>query len=132
VNVWERELGLLPNRSFSNRFSASEDLLRRLGLDKKLDKHKGCVNTVSFNADGDILLSGSDDRQVILWDWQTASVKLSFDSGHFNNIFQAKFMPFSDDRTIVTSAADKQVPLCLSSSYLLPRTTPLDSSSCYN
>jgi len=109
-----------------------QDLLRRLGLDKKLDKHKGCVNTVSFNADGDILLSGSDDRQVILWDWQTASVKLSFDSGHFNNIFQAKFMPFSDDRTIVTSAADKQVPLCLSSSYLLPRTTPLDSSSCYN
>ncbi|ANM66919.1 Transducin/WD40 repeat-like superfamily protein [Arabidopsis thaliana] len=86
-----------------------QDLLRRLGLDKKLDKHKGCVNTVSFNADGDILLSGSDDRQVILWDWQTASVKLSFDSGHFNNIFQAKFMPFSDDRTIVTSAADKQV-----------------------
>ncbi|CAH8273727.1 unnamed protein product [Arabidopsis lyrata] len=109
VNVWEREVGLLPNRSFSNRFSASEDLLRRLGLDKKLDKHKGCVNSVSFNADGDLLLSGSDDKQVILWDWETASVKLSFDSGHFNNVFQAKFMPFSDDRSIVTSAADKQV-----------------------
>ncbi|XP_010431782.1 PREDICTED: DDB1- and CUL4-associated factor 8-like [Camelina sativa] len=109
VNVWERELGLLPNRNFSNRFSASEDLLRRLGLDKKLVKHKGCVNTVSFNADGDILLSGSDDKQVILWDWQTPTVKLSFDSGHFNNVFQAQFMPFSDDRSIVTSAADKQV-----------------------
>ncbi|CAL9228675.1 unnamed protein product [Arabidopsis halleri] len=109
VNVWEREVGLLPNRSFSNRFSASEDLLRRLGLHKKLDKHKGCVNSVSFNADGDLLLSASDDKQVILWDWETASVKLSFDSGHFNNVFQAKFMPFSDDRSIVTSAADKQV-----------------------
>ncbi|EOA16603.1 hypothetical protein CARUB_v10004776mg [Capsella rubella] len=109
VSVWERELGLLPNRNFSTRFAASEDLLRRLGLHKKLFKHKGCVNTVSFNADGDILLSGSDDKQVILWDWQSASVKLSFNSGHSDNIFQAKFMPFSDDLSIVTSAADKQV-----------------------
>lgn len=93
--------------------------MRRLGLDKKLDKHKGCVNSVSFNADGDLLLSGSDDKQVILWDWETASVKLSFDSGHFNNVFQAKFMPFSDDRSIVTSAADKQVGTPVLSSSLL-------------
>ncbi|XP_033132235.1 DDB1- and CUL4-associated factor 8 isoform X2 [Brassica rapa] len=109
VRIWERELGQLPNRSFSNRFSASEHLLNRLGLHKKLQEHTGCVNTVSFNADGDILVSGSDDRQVILWDWDTATVKLSFDSGHCNNIFQAKFMPFSDDRSIVTSSADGQV-----------------------
>ncbi|KAG2291032.1 hypothetical protein Bca4012_054744 [Brassica carinata] len=109
VRIWERELGQLPNRSFSNRFSASENLLNRLGLHKKLQKHTGCVNTVSFNSDGDILVSGSDDTQVILWDWDTATVKLSFDSGHCNNIFQAKFMPFSDDRSIVTSAADGQV-----------------------
>uniref|UniRef100_A0A1J3G5E7 DDB1-and CUL4-associated factor 8 n=1 Tax=Noccaea caerulescens TaxID=107243 RepID=A0A1J3G5E7_NOCCA len=111
VNIWEREVGLLPNRYFSNRFSASQELLERLGLHKKLRKHKACVNTVSFNADGDIILSGSDDRQVILWNWESASstVKLSFDSGHRDNIFQAKFMPFSDDRSIVTSAADGQV-----------------------
>ncbi|CAN6817248.1 unnamed protein product [Brassica oleracea] len=109
VRIWERELGQLPNRSFSNRFSASEHLLNRLGLHKKLKEHTGCVNTVSFNADGDILVSGSDDRQVILWDWDTATVKLSFDSGHCDNIFQAKFMPFSDDRSIVTSSADGQV-----------------------
>ncbi|CAA7020699.1 unnamed protein product [Microthlaspi erraticum] len=110
VNIWEREVGLLPNRSFSNRFSASQDLLQRLGLDKRLRKHKGCVNTITFNADGDIILSGSDDRQLILWHWEAAApLKLSFDSGHSDNIFQAKFMPFSDDRSIVTSAADGQV-----------------------
>lgn len=91
-----------------------QGLLNRFGLHKKLRKHKGCVNTVSFNADGDILVSGSDDRQVILWDWETGTVKLSFDSGHRSNIFQAKFMPFSDDRSIVTSASDGQVhPLFL-------------------
>lgn len=81
----------------------------RFEIYRKLEKHKGCVNTVSFNADGDVLISGSDDRRVILWDWQLGKVKLSFPSGHGNNVFQAKFMPFSDDRTIVTCAADGMV-----------------------
>jgi len=78
---------------------------------RKLQKHRGCVNTVSFNTDGDVLVSGSDDWRVILWDWQTGSVKLSFHSGHSNNVFQAKIMPHSDDRSIVTCAADGQVSL---------------------
>ncbi|XP_023754037.1 uncharacterized protein LOC111902439 isoform X4 [Lactuca sativa] len=30
-------------------------------------------------------------------------------AGHVDNIFQARIMPFTDDRTIVTSAADGQV-----------------------
>lgn len=76
---------------------------------RRLDKHRGCVNTVSFNAAGDILVSGSDDRRVILWNWETGEVKLSFQSGHNNNVFQAKIMPYSDDRSIVTCAADGQV-----------------------
>lgn len=78
---------------------------------RKLEKHRGCVNTVSFNADGDILVSGSDDRKIILWDWESGQIKLSFHSGHNNNVFQAKFMPHSDDRTIVTCAADGQVSI---------------------
>lgn len=84
-------------------------MVLRLEIYRKLAKHKGCVNTVSFNAVGDILVSGSDDRRVILWDWELGNAKLSFHSGHSNNVFQAKFMPFSDDRTIVTCAADGMV-----------------------
>lgn len=86
-----------------------QDLVLRLEIHRKLEKHKGCVNTVSFNADGDILVSGSDDRRVILWNWETGKAQLSFHSGHNNNIFQAKIMPYTDDRTIVTCAADGQV-----------------------
>lgn len=86
-----------------------QDLVLRLDLVRKLEKHRGCVNTVSFNGDGDILVSGSDDKRVILWDWETGSIKLSFNSGHNNNIFQAKIMPGTDERTIVTCAADGQV-----------------------
>ncbi|KAJ7001544.1 hypothetical protein NC653_011834 [Populus alba x Populus x berolinensis] len=95
VNVWKRELGQLSTRNFARRFAASE-----------LEKHDGCVNTLSFNAGGDILVSVSDDLRVILWDWETGRDKLSFRSGHANNVFQANFMPFSDDRTIITCAAD--------------------------
>lgn len=86
-----------------------QDLVLRLDVLCKLDKHRGCVNTVCFNASGDILVSGSDDRKIILWDWESGRVKLSFHSGHSNNVFQAKMMPYSDDRSIVTCAADGQV-----------------------
>ncbi|CAN1276334.1 DDB1- and CUL4-associated factor 8 [Linum perenne] len=88
---------------------AFQDLVLRLELCRKLEKHLGCVNTVSFNACGDILVSGSDDRQVVLWDWENGSVKLAFHSGHQGNVFQAKIMPFSGDHSIVTCAADGQV-----------------------
>lgn len=81
----------------------------RLDLYRKLERHKGCVNTVSFNAAGDTLVSGSDDRRVILWNWETGNSKLCFQSGHHNNVFQAKIMPYTDDRSIVTCAADGQV-----------------------
>lgn len=34
-------------------------------------------------------------------------------SGYIDNIFQAKFMPFTDDQKVVTAAADGQVRLGL-------------------
>ncbi|KAK4803231.1 hypothetical protein SAY86_001434 [Trapa natans] len=108
-NVCRRELGELSPRSFKLQQSASEDVVQRFEIYKKLEKHRGCVNTVSFNYDGDILISGSDDRRVILWDWAAGKSKLSFYSGHVSNIFHAKFMPYTDDRSIVTCAADGQV-----------------------
>ncbi|XP_019165586.1 PREDICTED: DDB1- and CUL4-associated factor 8 isoform X2 [Ipomoea nil] len=109
VDVWKREIGQLSTRKFSLRLAAPEDLVQRLEIFRKLEKHGGCVNTVSFNADGDILVSGSDDRKVVLWDWQTGKIRLSFHSGHHNNVFQAKFMPYTEDRSIVTCAADGQI-----------------------
>lgn len=75
----------------------------------ELDGHSGCVNTVHFNPSGDILISGSDDREIALWDWVAKSKQLSFASGHDDNVFQARIMPFSDDRTIISCAADGQV-----------------------
>ncbi|PWA89679.1 WD40 repeat-containing protein [Artemisia annua] len=46
---------------------------------------------------------------ALLWDWETGSVKLAFDSGHDSNVYQAKIVPETDERSIVTCAADGQV-----------------------
>lgn len=46
---------------------------------------------------------------VKLWDWETGRMKLSFHSGHDKTVFHAQFMPYADDRSIVTCAADGQV-----------------------
>ncbi|CAK9134574.1 unnamed protein product [Ilex paraguariensis] len=106
VDVWKREVGELSTRNFAHRLGASEDLVLRLDLFRKLENHRGCVNTVSFNADGDILVSGSDVRRVLFWDWEAGQVKLSFHSGHNHNVLHAKIMPYTEDRSIVTCAAD--------------------------
>lgn len=93
--------------------SIYQDLILKLDILRKLEKHRGCVNTVGFNAVGDILISGSDDKKVVLWDWETGQIKHAFHSGHHANVFQAKFMPDSGDSSIVTCAADGQVTVWL-------------------
>ena len=42
--------------------------LQRLSLMHTLDSHRGCVNTVAWNEAGTLLLSGSDDRRLIVTD----------------------------------------------------------------
>ncbi|PWA35280.1 transducin/WD40 repeat-like superfamily protein [Artemisia annua] len=108
LHFFNRQIGSNSPINFSRKISASEGLVKRIGLGGKLNGHEGCVNTIEFNKCGDRLISGSDDRMVMLWNVDTRSVVLSYASGHVDNIFQAKFMPFTDDRTIVTAAADGQ------------------------
>ncbi|CAI0545367.1 unnamed protein product [Linum tenue] len=109
--IRRREVGFSSPTFFRRYFSGSEVLVKQINLQGKLAGHDGCVNAIQFNSTGDILVSGSDDRQVVFWDWTTQKKKLSYDSGHLDNIFQTKIMPLTDDRIIVTSSADGQVRL---------------------
>ncbi|KAM5290324.1 DDB1- and CUL4-associated factor 8-like [Glossophaga mutica] len=83
--------------------------VQRFRLQYALEGHRGCVNSVHFNQRGTWLASGSDDLTVIVWDWARQQPVLNFESGHRNNVFQAKFLPNCGDSTLATCARDGQV-----------------------
>ncbi|CAI8592506.1 unnamed protein product [Vicia faba] len=112
-NIINRELGFSHPSSFTHHFYASQVLVKSLNLYAKLEGHEGCVNAVEFNSTGDVIVSGSDDRQIMFWNWESKSKVFDYISGHEDNVFQTKIMPFSDDSRIVTSAGDGQVRLGL-------------------
>ncbi|XP_003376119.1 bestrophin-1 [Trichinella spiralis] len=134
-NVWrawkERQNGLKANMSsdwFGYKAMGSLHFVRRLTAMKTLEAHDGCVNCLNFHPAGRLLISGSDDCRLILWDWALGKPLVTVPSGHTHNIFQvliycfstskitvfkfllqAKFTSVLDDGGIVTSAYDGQV-----------------------
>ncbi|XP_059429215.1 uncharacterized protein LOC132163030 [Corylus avellana] len=71
AEICRREMGFTRPRCFARRLSASEVLVKQLNLYGKLNGHRGCVNDLEFNSTGDLLVSGSDDKEVIFWNWAT-------------------------------------------------------------
>lgn len=111
-----RHFGFETPRKYINKGISSLDLVRKMKLSHNLNHHDGCVNSLNFNRIGTLLVSGSDDYQVCMWDWARKNIVLTFDSGHKSNVFQTKFVPFTGDSQIVTCARDGQVRLALISS----------------
>lgn len=97
--------------SFESRLYSSRHIVEKLRVEKKrLSKHKGCVNCLNFNRSGNILVSGSDDLRIILWDWPSRKIIQNFKSGHTLNIFQTKFVELNNgSASIVSSARDNTV-----------------------
>jgi WD repeat-containing protein 42A len=86
-----------------------QDFVHSLGIWKRLRKHKGAVNSIRFNSSGSLLLSASDDESAVLWNLVEEASTLKFHTGHGNNVLDARFMPLSDDQSIVTCGADAEV-----------------------
>lgn len=69
----------------------------------------------SWSASGRLLASGSDDQHLNIHSYQPDSSIPPFSltttvaTGHTANIFSVKFMPHSNDRTLVTAAGDCEV-----------------------
>ena len=95
--------------------SILQDLVLGLDLHRKLEHKTSTFTNVGFSPDGDILVSVSFDGRIGLWDWQFGHTKLSFHPGHIHYVLQAKTMPFSNGRSIVTCAFDGQVCVFFSS-----------------
>ncbi|XP_071958059.1 DDB1- and CUL4-associated factor 8-like [Antedon mediterranea] len=109
-DLFKRERGLIRNPiHFCHKTIGNVSMVKRFKKYAELKSHEGCVNTLHFNPSGNLLASGSDDLKIILWDWARQQKILQYNSGHRANVFQAKFMPFSRNSTIVSCARDGQV-----------------------
>lgn len=80
--------------TFKKKIYSPGSFVRRLKLEKQLHSHEGCVNCISFSHDGHLLVSGSDDLHIVLWDWSKGSIVGKFDSKHVANVFQVNNIQF--------------------------------------
>nr|XP_034341818.1 DDB1- and CUL4-associated factor 8-like [Arvicanthis niloticus] len=103
----DRQLG--SRGRFVTEACGARLFVQRLSLQYVFEGHAGCVNTVHFNQHGTLLASGSDDLKVIVWDWLHQRPVLNFESGHKNNVLQAKFLPNCNDAIMAMCGRDGQV-----------------------
>eukprot|EP01137_Pigoraptor_chileana_P002223 Opistho-2@2263 len=71
-----------------------------------LKGHSGCVNTVAWNESGELLLTGSDDHRLNVYNVRNEKLIHSVETGHVANIFAAKFVPATNDTQMLSCAAD--------------------------
>jgi WD40 repeat protein len=83
-------------------------------------RHDGCVNTVSWSDDGVHIITGSDDREIAIWNCAAPATLNSIDSlvfrwnsGHRGNVFSAKLLSrsLSIGSYLASCAADGRVLL---------------------
>lgn len=86
-----------------------------LDIVNELEGHNGCVNALSWSSSGRLLASGSDDNRVNIHSYHPESSTSQFSlttsimTGHRANIFSVKFMPYSNDRTLVSATDDVRI-----------------------
>ena len=71
--------------------------------------HDGCVNCIEWNQEGSLLASGSDDLKIKLWDPFRQKLITTLNTNHRGNIFSVKYLPFTNDNIIASSAADSVI-----------------------
>lgn len=101
-----------PNMYWFQRYAKSSLwMIQRLQVEKRLEGHSGCVNSLGFNSSAGLLCSGGDDLSICIWNWQhpTKQLKARLNSGHAQNVFQSQFC--KSDTSIVTSSRDGTVRL---------------------
>ncbi|KAK7179292.1 hypothetical protein DPSP01_005714 [Paraphaeosphaeria sporulosa] len=113
----ERELATGRNKRYSSVLGLYGDRQWAQDMDivNELEGHNGCVNALCWSTSGRLLASGSDDHRINIHSYQPESSTSQFSlttsilTGHQSNIFSVKFMPYSNDRTIVSATDDVRI-----------------------
>uniref|UniRef100_A0A1J3IXC2 WD and tetratricopeptide repeats protein 1 n=1 Tax=Noccaea caerulescens TaxID=107243 RepID=A0A1J3IXC2_NOCCA len=100
-----------PSHDVDQRMQIHSSLVRRLSQEQELEGHQGCVNALSWNSNGSLLISGSDDLRLNIWNYSSRKLLHSVDTGHTANIFCTKFVPETSDELVVSGAGDAEVRL---------------------
>jgi len=99
-----------PPHSFRHNLAGNFGLVQRLKEDTTLEGHTGSVNTISWDEYGNFLVSGSDDSKIKIWDVSSKKkIAKSIISGHTGHILCTKFMPCSNNDTIISCGVDRQI-----------------------
>ena len=92
-------------------------IIRNLGLSPHFAEHGGCVNTLRWGAGvagTPILVSGSDDRTVKLWDASDPlsglALRGTVRTGHSHNIFCADLVPGPTPSHVLSCAVSARDP----------------------
>ncbi|KAJ5207434.1 hypothetical protein N7472_003882 [Penicillium cf. griseofulvum] len=113
--LWRRECGESLQYAGLRGIYGSKEWVNDLDIVNELGGHTGCVNALSWSSSGRLLASGSDDKHLNIYSYQPDSSNAPFAlnttvfTGHRANIFSVKFMPHSNDGTLVTCSGDSQV-----------------------
>ena len=74
-------------------------------------RRSGCINTVRWNERGTLLVGAGDCLRLSIWSGVDCKPLAELDTLHFNNIFDAAFVPGGSDSQLVSCAGDGQVIL---------------------
>ncbi|OJD13295.1 hypothetical protein AJ78_06237 [Emergomyces pasteurianus Ep9510] len=113
--LFRRELGDNTHYSSVAGIYGDKAWIDDMDIVNELGGHIGCVNALSWSTSGELLASGSDDQNLNIYSYQPDSSSAPFflntaiKTGHSANIFSVKFMPHSNDRTLISCAGDSEV-----------------------
>ncbi|KAF2110173.1 WD and tetratricopeptide repeat-containing protein [Lophiotrema nucula] len=112
----KREVGTDHKRYSTHRgIYGDRQWIENMDIVNELEGHTGCVNALSWSRSGRLLASGSDDHRINIHAYHPESSTSQFNlttsilTGHNTNIFSVKFMPYSNDRTIVSATDDVRI-----------------------